>query len=212
MKKIFILLSIVSVTAFSQTGVDTNNPQGTLHVDGAGDNATTGTPTTAEAANDFIVTDTGDVGVGTITPQAKLDVNGTLLSNGLTNNGTTTISVVASDGSTFQDGAFNQNCTPQTQFNTATYFSLQSYGNGNNYCLPDPADVPGRLMIIRNIGASIIYLAASNGNASGGFCYSNDDNCVNFLPIYSDPDKTQGFSKTVMLISDGVNYTVMNDL
>lgn len=45
----------------------------TLHIDGAKDN-TSATPTATEVANDVVVTDTGNVGIGTATPATNLDV------------------------------------------------------------------------------------------------------------------------------------------
>lgn len=78
MKKNVIILCLIAISSlvYSQVGVGTSNPQGALHIDGAKDNLATGTPTVVQQANDFIVTSTGDVGVGTIAPAAKLDVDG----------------------------------------------------------------------------------------------------------------------------------------
>ncbi|WP_292010484.1 hypothetical protein [Chryseobacterium sp.] len=81
MKKNIFLLSMmmVSAVAFGQVGINTTNPQTVLHVDGAKDNVTTGVPTTAQQSNDFVVTSTGSVGVGTATPDPssilELNVN-----------------------------------------------------------------------------------------------------------------------------------------
>jgi hypothetical protein len=82
MKKNLILLClmIISALAYSQVGISTPNPQGVLHVDGAKDNPNTGSPNAAQQANDFIVTPSGNVGLGTTTPTVKLELN-----NGTTN-------------------------------------------------------------------------------------------------------------------------------
>lgn len=78
MKKQFLIGSLlVSSLAFSQVGINTANPQTTLHVDGGKDNPASGTPSAAQQANDFAVTSTGSTGIGTITPTNTLDVNGT---------------------------------------------------------------------------------------------------------------------------------------
>ena len=75
MKKIILLISLfTSSFAFSQTGISTVNPLATLHVDGAKDNPLTGTPSTAQQYNDFVVTAAGNVGVGIVTPTAKLQI------------------------------------------------------------------------------------------------------------------------------------------
>lgn len=57
-------------------GINTSNPQGVFHVDGAKDNPATGAPTEAQQDNDFLVTSTGSTGIGTTTPHisAKLEV------------------------------------------------------------------------------------------------------------------------------------------
>jgi hypothetical protein len=62
--------------AYSQVGVNTPNPQGAFHIDGAKDNPATGVPTATQQENDLIVNDLGRVGIGTNTPTTKLDVAG----------------------------------------------------------------------------------------------------------------------------------------
>ena len=78
MKNIILLISLfTSSFAFSQTGtgINTRNPQAILHVDGAKDNPLTGSPSTAQQSNDFVVTAAGNLGVGMITPTTKLEIN-----------------------------------------------------------------------------------------------------------------------------------------
>ncbi|WP_147473883.1 hypothetical protein [Chryseobacterium nematophagum] len=72
-----IIALLMCSFSFAQVGVNTINPQGVLHVDGAKDNPTTGTPSVAQQANDFVVTSAGNVGVGTTTPSTKLEINST---------------------------------------------------------------------------------------------------------------------------------------
>lgn len=78
MKKNAIILFAIAFSgfAFSQVGISTSNPQGTFHVDGAKDNPATGTPTAAQSLNDMVITSTGNVGVGTVAPAAKVDIIG----------------------------------------------------------------------------------------------------------------------------------------
>ncbi|MFC3161189.1 hypothetical protein SAMN05443633_101262 [Chryseobacterium arachidis] len=84
-KKIILLCSLATFGfSFAQVGVNTTNPQGAFHVDGAKDNNITGTPTAAQQLNDFVVTSTGNVGVGTTAPNAKMEINsGTANTSGL---------------------------------------------------------------------------------------------------------------------------------
>lgn len=77
-KKINIFFAVLLyILAFPQVGINTSNPQGVFNIDAAKDNNTTGTPTVAQQANDFVITQSGDVGIGNTAPQAKLDVNTT---------------------------------------------------------------------------------------------------------------------------------------
>ncbi len=76
MKKNIILFGALlsSAFAFSQVGINTQNPLATFHIDGAKDNPTSGTPTTTQQANDLVVTSAGNVGIGTVTPTRKLEI------------------------------------------------------------------------------------------------------------------------------------------
>lgn len=78
MKKIIISSGILFYNlVFAQVGVNTPNPQGTFHVDGAKDNVSTGVPTVAQQSNDFVVLSNGNVGAGTVNPTNKLDIRST---------------------------------------------------------------------------------------------------------------------------------------
>ncbi len=69
-----VFVAVISSTYSAQVGINTSNPQATLHVDGAKDNPASGLPSATQELNDFSVTSSGNVGVGTITPSEKLDV------------------------------------------------------------------------------------------------------------------------------------------
>lgn len=74
----FVLLSSI---AFSQVGINTENPKQVLHVDGNKDNPTTGMPNAAQQINDVVITSNGQIGIGTVNPAAKLDVAGNIYVN-----------------------------------------------------------------------------------------------------------------------------------
>ena len=57
----------------AQVGIRTDNPQGMLHVDAKG-NTYVGLSDTVNISDDVVVTPEGRIGVGTLKPQARLDI------------------------------------------------------------------------------------------------------------------------------------------
>lgn len=55
-------------------GVNTTNAQKVFHIDGAKDNATSGVPTAAQLSNDVIIDQNGNMGIGLMPTQYKLDI------------------------------------------------------------------------------------------------------------------------------------------
>ncbi|MBF0575537.1 hypothetical protein [Dysgonomonas sp. GY617] len=76
MKKIiFLLTGVLSIgLTHAQVGINTTNPQGVFHVDPQKDTNVTGTSGTED---DIIVTSAGNMGIGTINPEAKLHIKTT---------------------------------------------------------------------------------------------------------------------------------------
>ncbi len=76
MKKILHLIFLVAGNAFiiAQVGIQTSNPQGTFHIDGARDNPATGVPNANQQVNDIIITTEGRLGVGTVAPDSSSSV------------------------------------------------------------------------------------------------------------------------------------------
>lgn len=75
-KKMFTIfcVSAFSMTTFSQVGIHTAHPQASFHVDGGKDNSSSKVPDNTQQNNDFSVTNTGNVGLGTVKPTERLDV------------------------------------------------------------------------------------------------------------------------------------------
>lgn len=69
-----ILILLVNVFALkSQVGINSQSPLGVFHVDPKGD-----TSGTTNGSDDFIISSDGRVGIGTVSPTARLDVVGNL--------------------------------------------------------------------------------------------------------------------------------------
>jgi hypothetical protein len=64
----------VFISNYQFIGMQTASPQQMFHFDGGRDNNINVAPTTAQTANDVVFTSTGNVGIGTISPVANLDV------------------------------------------------------------------------------------------------------------------------------------------
>ncbi|MCS4300934.1 hypothetical protein [Chryseobacterium sp. BIGb0232] len=73
-KTLTCLLFLTSVTVYSQVGIGTGNPRQQFYIDGGKDNPASGAHSAAQANNDLVVTATGNMGIGTISPAAKLDI------------------------------------------------------------------------------------------------------------------------------------------
>ncbi|MCC9043625.1 hypothetical protein LNQ81_13170 [Myroides sp. M-43] len=80
MRKRFLVLGIAFIffKINAQVGINTTMPLHPFHVDAAQNNPFNTKPTDIEIKDDFVVTKEGRVGVGTIAPQATLEVNGSV--------------------------------------------------------------------------------------------------------------------------------------
>ncbi|WP_426479256.1 hypothetical protein ACP3T3_07335 [Chryseobacterium sp. CBSDS_008] len=73
--KLAVIFAVgLSSGMFSQVGINTQNPQTTFHIDGSKDNPVTGAPSVVQQANDFVVTQQANVGIGVAAPTEKLDI------------------------------------------------------------------------------------------------------------------------------------------
>lgn len=62
---------------WAQAGINTTNPQQVFHVDGEKDNSITGVPTSSQQLNDVVVTNIGNLGIGTTVP--RVDATGNVV-------------------------------------------------------------------------------------------------------------------------------------
>ncbi|MBB4805512.1 hypothetical protein HNP38_000784 [Chryseobacterium defluvii] len=115
----FLLLPFLS---FSQVGINTSAPQAILHVDGGKDNPVTGAPSIAQQANDVVVTSTGRVGIGTITPTAQLQTTGNMiLGTAALTNGATGYSTIVRNNTTGELRTASSSSGNSFIFNYVTY-------------------------------------------------------------------------------------------
>ncbi|KYH06635.1 hypothetical protein A1704_23425 [Chryseobacterium cucumeris] len=122
-KNILLLISLlVSFAAKSQFGINTPNPQTLLHIDGAKDNPITGIPSTLQQSNDFVVTSAGNVGIGTISPAAKLHTTGNMvLGTSLPSSGALGYGTVVRNNTTGELRTASSNSGNNFMFNSITY-------------------------------------------------------------------------------------------
>ncbi|PWN72226.1 hypothetical protein C1631_006400 [Chryseobacterium phosphatilyticum] len=69
--------SFIFMGAFisGQVGINTANPLGTFHVDGKKNNPTSGAPSPVQLSDDFIVSESGNIGLGILSPSVKMDIS-----------------------------------------------------------------------------------------------------------------------------------------
>ena len=78
MRKALLLFSTLSLANLSiaQVGINTQNPQGVFNIDGEKDNPLSGSAhTQSQQLNDFVITKSGNVGIGNINPSRKLEIH-----------------------------------------------------------------------------------------------------------------------------------------
>lgn len=76
-----IISFVISLPSYSQIGINTENPKYLLHIDGQGNNATSGAVSPSQLLDDVVVDNNGNVGLGAI-PTVKLEITGSLFLSG----------------------------------------------------------------------------------------------------------------------------------
>ena len=131
------------------------------------------------------------VGINTTTPLSTLDVNGNLNVKeiGIINSNVVGSAVL-----------YGSTAPARTQISDGVYISLTPSGSNNDFELPNAANVPGRIYILRNVANTnwaFIYSA-------GGNLFAKDSKNITPLPLEM---KNDGVSKSAIFISDGLNWT-----
>jgi hypothetical protein len=131
------------------------------------------------------------VGINTATPMSTLDINGNLTIKEI---GIVNANVAGS--AVLNGGSF----ASKTQINDGVYISIMPTGSTNDFELPNAVNVPGRIYIIRNISTTnyaFIYSA-------GGALFPKNSLTANSVPLEM---QHTGYRKTLIFISDGLNWT-----
>lgn len=124
------------------------------------------------------------VGINTTNPLSTLDINGNLSVKTVTLNGNGSGSGGAAI--TISDGV---------------YISIAPQATDDKFELPSPVTYPGRIYVIRNIQNAI---TAQLTTAAGMFFPKNSTVGSNQLYMY------EGNLRTIIVISDGINWTYIN--
>lgn len=131
------------------------------------------------------------VGINTTMPLSTLDINGNLNVKEI---GLINVNVVGS--ATFNGGPPGS----ATPINDGVYISLTPTAGNDEFILPNAVNVPGRIYVLRNISNAVnakIY-------TFGGGLYAKDSSTVTGAPLNMPFNAAM---KTVIVISDGVNWT-----
>jgi hypothetical protein len=126
------------------------------------------------------------VGINTTNPLSTLDINGNLSVKTFILNGSSSV----------------------TQISDGVYISLNPLSTNQVFNIPSAVTYPGRVYILRNINNTNTADITSSG---GLFFYkgtTNEADPTNHkIYLY---DASFGGNRTVILLSDGINWTVFN--
>ncbi|MGG7437343.1 hypothetical protein ACQ7CU_04605 [Chryseobacterium arthrosphaerae] len=182
-KNYFIVVLFFCCTLYAQIGINTQNPQGAFHIDAAKDNNITGVPTLSQQANDAVITSNGNLGIGTITPNSILQLNGSL-----------SLPVVVTD----------QNYTLTDRDYSVIFNGLsQDAASHVIFTIPDPSTCKGRIYKITSLNGG------ANGHYNGVYPDSNEYGLALSIPVIyaKDDDGTIRSSTSVYKIGNAVGGT-----
>ena len=134
------------------------------------------------------------VGINTSTPLSMLDINGNL---NIKEVGVVNANVLAS--AVFNGGSSGS----ATRIDDGVYISLTPTSGSPEFILPNATSVPGRIYVLRNISSS----ADAKIYTFGGQFFSKDSISITAAPLTMP---FNGTNKSVIVISDGTNWTYFN--
>lgn len=143
----------------------------------------------------FLGTSNAQVGINTTTPISTLDINGNLNIKeiGILNSKVT--------GSGVLNGGPGGSATP---ISDGVYVSLTPTTGNQEFIVPNAVNFPGRIYILRNISASVNAILYSFG---GKFFAKDSKNPTPLTGTSTVTLPSDGALKTIILISDGDNWT-----
>lgn len=71
----FFLIILLPFSIFGQVGINTENPKGKVHIDPLSNNPVSGTVSGSSVNDDIVITDQGSLGIHTLMPQRKVEIN-----------------------------------------------------------------------------------------------------------------------------------------
>ena len=137
------------------------------------------------------------VGINTINPLSMLDINGSL-----------SVKTIGIDTPLL--GGANSASAPL--IDDGIYISITPSGGNNDFKLPYPTVVPGRVYIIRNVSTTntaYLLINGTPGTDTGRFFAKDSANPTpsTGIPVIVMPPNSS--FKTLILISDGKNWTYL---
>lgn len=195
-KRIYLLVISISALSLYHTqnkgvGINTQNPQGILHIDGAKDNPPTGNIIKpSQQVNDVIVDWTGKIGTGNISPTSKIDLRNS--GDGAVGFGNSSLTGVSADG-----GAVRYN-------------SGIEYSNGQNWYKLLNSITKNKVVVIANKTTNNVKLITPLGITNNGLQNRQSNYLVDWQKIY-EANGTNTFDASTGIFTaprDGVYVAV----
>lgn len=134
-----LFLFMPCLYASAQVGINTEDPKGILHIDSKSD--TNGSNNTSD---DVVIDGTGNIGIGRINPQTKLDINGNIvIKDGTEGNGKVLVSDADGKGSWEKIGESGKTSLWTMENTDGIIFNTSVFLYGNSPSTVDPLNEVG---------------------------------------------------------------------